>query len=85
MTVVCRVPTPAVTKLSTEELGLELGDSNIITGSVGIRSKFIPRSSSSAKELQLLPLQLNTEVYSLEGKGSLDWGTLSTVESGILH
>jgi len=64
-------------------LGLELGDNNIVTSSAGIRSKFNPRSSTSAKELQLSPFQLNTEVYSLEGRRSLEWGMLSTVESGI--
>lgn len=77
-------PNPSDAKLNTEGLGLELGDGSIITGSVGMRRKFQPRSSISAKQLQLLPLQLSTEVYSLEGRGSLDWGTLSTIENWTL-
>lgn len=77
-------PSFSVTNLSIKELGLEVGDNNI-TVNTGIRSKFEPRSPASARQLLFLPHHLKIEVYSLESRGSLDWGTLHTVDSVILY
>lgn len=63
-------PNPSVAKLSTEGLCSELGDNNIITGSIGIRSKFKPRSPTSAWLLLFFPDHPHTEMCSLASRGS---------------